>query len=103
MHGGLTGKTLGQPLTEIIRAHSKLKGGFEGRYHATAIQTGESLARCLAYIDMNMVRAGVVSHPREWKESGYEEIQNLPRRLFERMMKNNKVFFWSDPVSHLED
>lgn len=57
------------------------KGAFwEDRYHATAIQTGESLARCLAYIDMNMVRAGVVSHPGEWKESGYEEIQNPPRR-----------------------
>ena len=27
-----------------------------------------------------MVRAGVVSHPGEWKESGYEEIQNPPRR-----------------------
>jgi putative transposase len=57
------------------------KGAFwEDRYHATAIQTGESLARCLVYIDMNMVRAGVVCHPREWKESGYEEMQNPPRR-----------------------
>ena len=27
-----------------------------------------------------MVRAGVVRHPGEWKESGYEEIQNPPRR-----------------------
>lgn len=53
---------------------------WEDRYHATAIQTNESLARCLAYIDLNMVRAGVVKHPGEWKESGYHEIQNLPRR-----------------------
>jgi len=57
------------------------KGAFwEDRYHATVIQTGESLARCLAYIDLNMVRAGVVKHPEEWKESGYYEIQNPPRR-----------------------
>jgi REP element-mobilizing transposase RayT len=57
------------------------KGAFwEDRYHATAIQTDESLCRCLAYIDLNMVRAGVVKHPGEWKESGYYEIQNPPHR-----------------------
>jgi REP-associated tyrosine transposase len=49
-------------------------------YHATAIQTGEALARGLAYIDLNMVRAGVVTHPREWKESGDVELHAPPRR-----------------------
>ncbi len=56
------------------------KGAFwEDRYHATAIETGEHLLRCIVYIDMNMVRAGVVNHPAEWGEAGYNEIQN-PRR-----------------------
>jgi putative transposase len=42
------------------------KGGYwEDRYHATAIETGEHLLRCLVYIDLNMVRAGVVNHPSE--------------------------------------
>ena len=27
-----------------------------------------------------MVRAGVVEHPREWRECGYHEIQNPPTR-----------------------
>ena len=27
-----------------------------------------------------MVRAGVVGHPSEWKESGYNEIQNRRQR-----------------------
>jgi len=27
-----------------------------------------------------MVRAGKVSHPRDWKQSGYNEIQNPPKR-----------------------
>lgn len=40
------------------------KGAYwEDRYHATAIETGEHLLRCLVYIDLNMVRAGVVDHP----------------------------------------
>jgi hypothetical protein len=57
------------------------KGAFwEDRYHATAIQTDKSLSRCMAYLDLNMVRAGVVKHPGEWKESGYYEVQNPPRR-----------------------
>jgi len=34
----------------------------------------------MVYIDLNMVRAGVVSHPSEYKSSGYTEIQNPPRR-----------------------
>ena len=44
----------------------KRKGAFwEDRYHATAIQTDQHLMRCLVYIDLNMVRSGVVSHPSE--------------------------------------
>ena len=43
------------------------KGAFwEDRYHATAVERGEHLFQCLVYIDLNMVRAGVVAHPCEW-------------------------------------
>lgn len=43
------------------------KGGYwEDRYHATAIETGEHLLRCLVYIDLNMVRAGVGSFGGRW-------------------------------------
>ena len=57
------------------------KGAFwEDRYHATAVQTGSHLLSCMIYIDLNMVRACVVKHPSEWKESGYNEIMNPPKR-----------------------
>ena len=36
--------------------------------------------RCLLYIDLNMVRAGVVKHLSEWLMCGYNEIQNPPER-----------------------
>ena len=59
----------------------KRKGAFwEDRYHATAIESDKHLIRCMIYIDLNMVRAGVVKHPSEWAMSGYNEIQNLPDR-----------------------
>jgi len=52
------------------------KGAFwEDRYHATAVESGEHLARCLVYIDLNMVRANAISHPSEWVDSGYQDIQ----------------------------
>ncbi len=57
------------------------KGAYwEDRYFATAMDTDEYLARCLIYIDMNMVRAGVVTHPGEWKHCGYHEVQSPPKR-----------------------
>jgi putative transposase len=58
------------------------KGAFwEDRYHATAVAFDEHLLKCMVYIDMNMVRAGVVNHPEEWIFCGYNEIQN-PRQRY---------------------
>jgi putative transposase len=34
----------------------------------------------MVYIDLNMVRAGVVNHPAKWKESGFSEIEKPPKR-----------------------
>ena len=57
------------------------KGAFwEDRYHATAAESGNHLIRCLAYIDLNMVRAGIVRHPDQWAYGGYHEIQNPKQR-----------------------
>ena len=58
----------------------KRKGAYwEDRYLATAVESDDHLAKHLVYIDNNMVRAGVVSHPGMWPFSGYNEIQK-PRR-----------------------
>jgi putative transposase len=52
------------------------RGAFwEDRYHATAVEGGQHLLRCLVYIDLNMVRAGMVKHPSQWLFGGYNEIQ----------------------------
>ena len=60
---GRTGQSFNQ--------RKRRRGAFwEDRYHATAVDTVEYLARCVVYIDLNMVRAGVVRHPRDWGEAG---------------------------------
>ncbi len=57
------------------------RGAFwEDRYHATCVDSDAYLARCMVYIDLNMVRAGPVSHPEQWEVCGYREIQDGPQR-----------------------
>jgi putative transposase len=34
----------------------------------------------MVYIDLNMVRAGVVEHPSDWVHAGFNEIQALPEK-----------------------
>ena len=53
---------------------------WQDRYHATAVQGDVHLARCLVYIDLNMVRAGVVEDPVRWLAGGYHELQHPRRR-----------------------
>ncbi len=61
------------------------QGGFwQDRYHATAVQSDSHLLQCLTYIDLNMVRAGVVEHPAAWPYGGYAEIQT-PRERYGRI------------------
>jgi putative transposase len=72
------------------------KGAFwEDRYHATIVQTNRHLMSCLVYIDLNMVRAGVIDHPAEWEESGYNEITHQPGRyrLIDRKALKNILGF----------
>ncbi len=69
---------------EFARRYNRRKhraNAFWGdRYHATMIESGEHLWRCLLYIDLNMVRAGAVRHPREWPWTGYQELMGLRTR-----------------------
>jgi putative transposase len=70
----------GRTAQEYNRRKNRNGAFWEGRYAATAVQSDHHLIRCLSYIDLNMVRAGVVTHPGEWDISGYHEIQNPCQR-----------------------
>ena len=70
----------GRVAQQFNRRKSRKGAYWEDRYHATAVQADGHLARCMVYIDLNMVRAGVVEHPSEWVHAGYNEIQSLPER-----------------------
>jgi len=66
---------------QAYNRRKKRSGAFwENRYHATMIDSGEYLWRCMRYIDLNMVRAGVVKHPAQWPWNGYPEITGQRKR-----------------------
>lgn len=66
---------------QYYNSRKKREGAFwRDRFHSTLIQSGEHLSRCLFYIDMNMVRAGAVSHPRDWRHGGFHELAGLRKR-----------------------
>ena len=64
--------------------YNRRKGRFgsfwEGRYRCTLIQDGTHLTRCLVYIALNMVRAGVVKHPGEWDWNSHLELAGKKQR-----------------------
>lgn len=70
----------GRTAQEFNQRKNRQGAFWEDRYHATAIESDEHLHRCIAYIDLNMVRAGVVRHPQDWPFSGYRQIQSPPQR-----------------------
>lgn len=70
----------GRTAQEYNERKGRLGAFWQDRYHATAVASDSHLARCMAYIDLNMVRAGAVAHPSDWPDSGYCEIQRLPSR-----------------------
>ena len=61
------------------------------RFHSTMIQDGKHLGRCLFYIDLNMVRTGVVDHPSKWEHTAYHEFMGKRQRYkivnTERLLK----------------
>lgn len=68
-------------VAQEYNCRKRRQGAFwEDRYHATAVATDEHLVQCLLYVDLNMVRAGVVAHPDEWVDCGYAELMARRQR-----------------------
>lgn len=63
--------------------HQRTGTLWEGRYRSTLIQTDRYLLACMAYLDLNPVRAGVVHDPRQYPWSSHRHFvgQALDRRV----------------------
>jgi len=59
---------------------SRINSVWGDSFHATLVEGGEYLWNCLVYIELNMVRSGVVAHPSQWEWCGYHEIMGSRKR-----------------------
>lgn len=81
------------------RRYNRRKGRsgafWEDAYQSTAVQDGAHLWRCLRYVDLNMVRAGVVTNPADWPWCGYDELMGTRQRYrvvdLERLLRSLAV------------
>ena len=63
--------------------HGRTGTLWEGRYKSTVIQTDSYLLTCMAYIDLNPVRAGMVAEARDhvWSSHGHYAGLHVDRLL----------------------
>jgi putative transposase len=62
--------------------HARTGTLWEGRYRSTLIQTERYLLACMAYIDLNPVRAGLVADPGDYPWSSYSHyVGRRPDKL----------------------
>ena len=77
---GLMQRAAGESARDYNRRKERSGGFWEGRYHATMVDSGEYLWQCIKYIELNMVRCAVVPHPCDWSWSGYHELMGSRKR-----------------------
>lgn len=70
----------GKTAEEYNRSHHRNGSFWTDRYHATLIDSEQYLFNCMLYIDLNMVRAKAVTHPKEWIYGGYQELAGIKKR-----------------------
>lgn len=63
---------------------------WEGRYKSTLIQTDRYLLACMAYIDLNPVRAGLVAQPQDYPWSSHRHYLGL---TVDRLVKPHALFW----------
>lgn len=101
---GEIGQRIQQAAGEFARGDNRRKGRggafWEGRHHATMVDSRVYLWECLGYIERNMVRCGVVGHPADSGWSGYRELMRTRRR--NRLLDQEKLL-WLLRCEHLTE
>ena len=73
-------RCLNQPIARQANLEDKCTGKFwESRFTSQALKTEEALLSCMAYVDLNPVRAGIATSP---ETSSYTSIQERIKPVF---------------------
>lgn len=93
--------TAGRTAQEYNQRKNRNGAFWEDRYHVTLIDNDDHLNQCMTYIDMNMVRAGVASHPKEWAHCGFHEIFHSKKCLLILDVQMLLAIFAQNSLSNL--
>jgi putative transposase len=71
-------QAVGRSYVQVFnKMHARTGTLWEGRYRCTLIQTDRYLLACMAYIDLNPVRAHMVAQPEDYAWSSYGHYAGL--------------------------
>lgn len=96
-------KEIKQEFSRFYNKRHNRRGFFWGeRFKSVIVENGETLVNCLAYIDLNPVRAGIVKRPEayRWNSIGYH-LQTGNKDNFLSLDFGLKEFGELDPVERL--
>jgi hypothetical protein len=82
----------GQFAEDYNRRHGRSGAFWSDRFHCTMVEGDEYALNCIKYIDLNMVRAGVIRHPSEWRWCGYDELVGVRQRY--RLIDMERLLYW---------
>jgi len=57
--------------------HQRSGGLWEGRFRSTVVESERYFLACMAYLDLNPVRAGIVTRPSDYRWSSYGHYAGL--------------------------
>ena len=94
-----TMQSIGRRYVQYFNLRYKRTGTlWEGRYRATVVDTERYLFECMRYIELNPVRAGMVTHPGDFAWSSYRANADgqadqliTPHATYERLASNAQL------------
>jgi putative transposase len=87
--GKMMGLVAGSFAQQLNRRKRHDGSVWEHPYQCTIIQDGQHLLDCLRYVSLNMVRAGVVAHPSQWRWCSHDEL--MGQRLRYRILNIDRL------------